>query len=1081
MQRIVHVFLLLLLAVVGYSQGITTSSLSGNIVDSKNVPLVGATVMAVHLPSGSAYAAAVRDNGDFNLPGLRVGGPYTITVSMVTYTEYKAENVFLNLGQDFVINATLAEEGVALDELVVVAARNSIMNDKKTGASTNIGANSIASMPTLSRSIADFTRVAPQSKGLSFGGADSRFNNLTIDGSIFNNSFGLSDIPGGQTNSTPISLDAIEQIQINIAPYDVREAGFTGAGINAVTKSGTNEMSGSVFFNTRNESYVGKKANGADVITQDFDVKQSGFRLGGPIIKNKLFFFINGEMERRSDPATQFLALRDNNAGKPNVSRVKAADLDALKSFLMTKFNYDPGAYENYSLDIMSNKALARIDYNMSQKSKFSLRYNYLRSSRDQVASNSGSLQNRSNNGFALNFQNSNYVINNDIHSIVGEYNYVGNSFSNKILGGFTANRDYRTSRGGVFPLVDILEGGRNLTTFGYEPFTPNNRLNTDTWQLQNNFSYYLGKQTLTAGVNLESFVFENTFTPTYYGQFIYSSLQDFYNDTDDDATNNPKLFRYANTYSNLKDSALPVATTKATQVGLYVQDEIQVNNKFKVTAGIRFDVPIFANTALENAEVAGYKFLNEKGDSIKLSTSKLPETGVLISPRLGFNYDVTGDRSLQVRGGTGVFTGRPAFVWLSNQVGNNGILTGSIREDGTTGKFPFSPDVTKYNGEPVPGKPASSYAIATTDPDFKFPQTWRTNLAVDKSLPLDIVATVEFIYNKELNNVSYINANQKNPVGTLKAGPDKRPLYGGNNAGNRVNGKITDAMVLYNTNAGSGYSATIKLERAKSSGVQAMVAYNFSETKDLISAGSIAFSSWRDNLAVNGNNRPDLSFSNNDLRNRFIASLGYRKEYVKNLATQVSIFVQSQNQGRFSYTVNGDVNSDQLNANDLLFVPAKATDLLFEDNEITLTDGTKKKFTAAEQATAFDKFIDQDAYLKTRRGNFAERNGVLMPILTNIDLSFMQEVIIKLAGKNNKIQLRADVFNFGNLISNKLGVGDRIVNRAPLQFTKYATDGTPTYKFSPVNNELPTTTFVSNTSLGDVWQAQFGIRYIFN
>lgn len=1068
-----------------FAQGVTTATVSGQVKDKKGEGLPGANIIALHVPSGTTYGSASRSDGRFTLPGMRIGGPYKITVSFIGYQDFSEEGIMLALGQNFVLDPVLVETGLELQEVSVTA--SNILNDERTGASTNINVAKLTSLPTISRSISDFTRLTPQANGRSFSGADSRFNNLTIDGSIFNNSFGLSDVPGGQTNSTPISLDAIQEVQVNIAPYDVRQGGFTGAGINAVTRSGTNEISGSVFFNTRNESFVGDKAKGQDVVTQDFGVKQLGFRVGGPIIKDKLFFFINGEQERRDDPATQYVALRPGeNDNDANVSRVLASDLDGLRNYLINTFNYDPGAYENYTLDTRSDKALIRLDYNMSQRSKISLRYNYLKSSRDVVTSNSGSFSDRRDNGFAMNFQNANYVINNDINSIIAEHNYLGNRFSNNVIFGFTANRDYRSSRGGIFPLVDILEGGRNYTNFGYEPFTPNNILNTDTWQFQDNFTYYAGKHTITAGLNFESFKFENTFTPTYYGQFVYNSLQDFYDDTDNTPANDPVLRRYQLTYSNLENSALPTAITQAKQIGFYLQDEIQVIPNLKLTAGLRIDVPSFKQTALDNSQVAGYTFKDEFGNPISLSTSELPKTQALWSPRVGFNWDVMGDRSLQVRGGTGIFSGRPAFVWISNQMSNNGILTGSLRDDNTTGVYPFSPDVTKYNLPPNPGQPASSYNIAVSDTGFKYPQTWKTNIAVDKTIAYGIIATAEFIYNKEVNNVTYINANLEPASGSL-SGPDKRPTYPGlglsgtpqNNA-SRVNDNITDAILLKNTNQGRGYSATIKLERPTTKGLSAMVAYNYSNTKDLISAGSIAFSSWRDNFSVNGNNLPTLAFSNNDLRHRIIAAITYRKEYAKHFGSQVSLFYQTQNQGRFSYRVNGDLNGDQTVTNDLMYVPVNANELNFEQYTVTV-NGNPVTFTAEQQAAAFDAFINQDDYLSSRRGQYAERNGVLMPFVSTLDLSFVQDFFMDIKGKRNTLQLRVDIFNIGNMLNDNWGVGNTIVNSSPLQFRSINAGGEPVYRFSTVNNQLPTSTYRTRVTIDDVWQMQIGVRYTFN
>lgn len=1086
-MRKILLFLTLLSAVSlsALAQGVTTASIIGEVKDSSGEGLPGANIVAVHIPSGTTYGSTSRADGRFTLPGLRIGGPYKVTISFVGYQEYRIEDINLTLGQNYPLSASLVETGMELQEIVISG--NSLLSDTRTGASTNISVRKLNALPTISRSITDFTRLTPQSNGRSFSGADSRFNNLTIDGSIFNNSFGLSDIPGGQTNSTPISLDAIQEIQVNIAPYDVRQGGFTGAGINAVTRSGTNEFSGSVFFNTRSEKLVGDKAKDQDVVTQDFSVKQQGFRVGGPIIKDKLFFFINGEQERRDDPATNYVALRPGiNDNAANVSRVLASDLDALRTYLINTFSYDPGAYENYTLATQSDKALVRFDYNMSSKSKLSLRYNYLKSSRDVPTSNSGSFNNRRDNGFAMNFQNANYVINNDINSVIAEHNFLGSKFSNNVIAGFTANRDYRSSLGGVFPLVDILEGGRNYTNFGYEPFTPNNILNTDTWQFQDNFTYYAGRHTFTAGVNFEAFKFENTFTPTYYGQFVYNSLQDFYRDTDSDPNNNPTLRRYQLTYSNLANSALPTATTNARQISFYAQDEYQVRSNIRLTAGLRVDVPSFKQTALTNTQVEGYTFKDAVGNPIKVSTAQLPKAQALWSPRVGINWDVFNDLSLMVRGGTGVFTGRPAFVWISNQMSNNGILTGSLRADNTTGVYPFNPDVTAYNLAPNPGQPASSYNIAVTDPNFKYPQTWRTNIAVDRQLPFGIVGTVEFIYNKEINNVIYTNVNQEPSTGTF-AGPDNRPKFPGfglsstaqNNA-NRVNDNITDAILLTNTDKGRGYSATIKLERPTIQGLSAMAAYNYSNTKDMMSAGSIAFSSWRDNFTVAGNNLPIPAYSNNDLRHRIISAVTYRKEYAKRFASQVSFFFQAQNQGRFTYRINGDMNGDQQTSNDLMYIPKDVAEMNFQS--YTVTVGTVPMFiSAVRQAVAFDKFIEQDEYLRKRRGQYAERNGVLMPWVNTLDISFVQEFFVDVKGKRNTIQLRADIFNFGNMLNNSWGVSDRIINSSPIEYRGVDSNGVPIYRFSAVNGVLIDKTYGTSTTINDVWQMQFGVRYTFN
>ncbi len=1094
MRWAVLLLLTCLFATPAWSQGVTSANILGQVTDVNGEPLAGATVVARHLPSGTAYGISTREDGRFNLPNVRIGGPYEIVVNYVGYQEKKETGIQLSLGQNFRIDIKMAEDAVALGEVLVTTEKSEILNSERTGAATNISEEVINTMPTFSRGLNDFIRLTPQSRsssvaattgsGTSFAGQDSRFNNLTIDGSIFNNSFGLASAPAGQTNSTPISLDALDEIQVSIAPYDVRQGGFTGAGINAVTRSGTNRLEGSVFYNLRNESLVGSNAAGTDVVTTDFDIKQYGFRLGGPIKKDKLFFFVNGEIEQRSDPATPWLAARPGLEGS-NVTRVSAADLDALSEFLKAKYGYDPGRYENYPLETYSAKALAKLDYNINQSNRFSIRFNYLRSRRDVLASNSGSFSDRRSNAFALNFENSNYVINNDIYSAIAELNTIINSeMSNRVQFGFTANRDYRSSRGDIFPLVDILKDGRNYTTFGYEPFTPNNILNTDTWQFQDNFSLYKGNHTITAGINFESFKFDNTFTPTYYGQFVFNSLDDFYASAQ--GADSISLARYQLTYSALEGGALPTATTKVYQPGIYVQDEISLmDDRLKLTAGIRMDVPIYANTALKNPQVDTLLFKDENGDPVQYMTDKLPDTRPLFSPRIGFNWDILGDRSLQVRGGTGIFSGRPAFVWISNQVGNNGILTGSLRVDNTV-DYPFNPDVTAY----IPENPTtpSSYNIAVTDPNFRFMQLWRSNIGIDKKLFGGFVGTLEAIFSTNLNNVYYINANLEPSTGTF-AGPDNRPIYPGldstgtaQNNLNRVNNFITDAIVLKNTNEGYNYSLTAKLERQFDKGLYVMAAYNFAESKDLITAGSIAFSSWRDNKSVNGNNLPDLAFSDFDQRHRVIGALSYRTEYLKFGATTISLFIQSGNQGRFSYNYVNDQNGDQIQGNDLLYVPNDASELNFEAYSVVKAPGDTVFFSAQDQIDAFNEFIDNDDYLSSRKGKYAERNGRLLPWLTTLDLSLQQEFSLNVSGRKHKLQFRADMFNFLNMINNEWGVGDIPVTTAPLRYRKRDADGEPVYRLDNLKDfTLPTTPLQNRATLDDVWQLQLGVRYIFD
>lgn len=1079
---------------------VTTSSITGVVKDEKGEPIVGSAIRAIHTPSGTAYANISNEDGRFTIPNMRIGGPYEVSVSFVGYKTWTYANLYLKLGEPARLNIVLVEDSKLMNEVEVVYQRNALINADKNGPSTNISNQQLNTLPTLNRSITDFTKLTPQltkgTSGPSFAGMDDRFNNLTIDGSIFNNSFGLQSLPGSQTNSTPISLDAIDQIQVNIAPYDVRQGGFAGAGINAVTRSGTNELKASAFYNLRNENFVGTKAHAdsSNVLVNAFDVKQVGFRIGGPILRNKLFFFLNGEMEKRSDPGTTYYADNENGVTDPNETRVKKSTLDALSNFLIDSLKYNPGAYQGYSFNTTSYKALARIDYNINDNNKFSLRYNYLRSFRDVPVSNSGGFNGRRDNFFAITYANSNYVINNDIHSIIGELNStLGKKISNNIIFGYTANRDYRSSNSAVFPLVDILEGGRNLVTFGYEPFTPNNVLNTDTWQAQDNVTFFLGKHTIAAGAYLESFKFTNTFTPTLYGQFVFNSLSDFYtsaraylanpNGRDTSVT----LNRYNLSYSAIDGGGPWSAITKARQIGAYLQDEWEVKDNFRLTYGVRIDVPFFSNTAIFNPQADTLAFKDEDKNSYHINTAKLPGANPLFSPRIGFNWDVMHNQKIQIRGGVGLFSGRPAFVWISNQVGNNGMLSGQISavSSGTAPvkNYPFNPNVIAYVPTEI-SRPAKSYNIAYTDPNFKFPQVLRGSLAIDHKLPWNLVASLEGMYQKTISDVGYVQANLVAPNDTSRfKGPDNRLRYPGGSA-LRINSAITDATVLKNTGESYAYFVTAKLEKSFSKNWYAMAAYNFGEAKDVISAGSIAFSSWRDNLSVQGNNYPDLAFSSNDQRHRIIGSVSYRVEYLKMLATTITLFGETRNQGRFSYVYSGDLNFDGVSGNDLLYIPANTAEMNFAD--ILKSDGTVL-FTADQQKTAFENYIKQDDYLKNRRGQYAERNGALLPWISRIDLSLTEDVFLKVGGKKHTLQFRWDVFNLGNLMNPNWGVGYVVNTNAPLRVALDKTGkpipytDTPLLQMNPFNSSLDYKTTSRSATLNDVWQMQFGIRYIFD
>lgn len=1124
---------------LGLLAQVTTGSITGTVKDLNNSALQGATVEAVHEPSGTKYTTVSNKNGKFNLPGLRVGGPYKIWVRYVGFKEENISDVWIQLGDPTVVDVSMTDTKGELKEVVLstTARKGALISKDRKGTSTNISGKLISMLPTTSRNVTDLLRLTPQGSGrsdfgaTSFAGQDNRFINFTLDGSIFNNSFGLSGLNGGQTNAAPISLDALQEIQVNISPYNVRDGGFTGAGINAVTKSGTNMIHGTMFYNFRNQSLVGKKAGAGgkeEIVVNDFDVKQFGISIGGPIIKNKLFYFANYEGERRNDPGTTFIAKNAGNTVGGNVTPVLESDLVGLSTFMSSKFNYNTGAYQGYKYGTNSDKAVLRLDWNINSIHKMSVRGNLLRSHRDVVISNSNTQNGQARTGaLAMAYANTGYVINNDIYGIIAQLNSrFSSTMSNELTFGYTANRDYRNIRGSAFPTVDIQNGsGGNYITLGVDPFTPNNILNTDTWQFSDNLTVYKDNHTISMGLSYESFNYVNGFTPRIYGIYTFNNLADFYTAANaylanPNATTSPvPLKGYSATWSNTYDGGAWLVQTKGRTLSGYIQDEFQLNPRFNLTYGVRFDVPFIANNGTYNPEVESMSFVNEKGEATKLSTSKVPGYKVMINPRVGFNYDINGDKTVQLRGGLGLFTGRPPFVYISNQMGNNGMLNGDFTAFGngtTTGptatQIPFKPTVpaaaiTGYGfAASTPGKPATSYNVAATEEKFRFPQIFRSNLAVDVKVWKDIVGSVEAIFTQSLSNIYYYNANLKPSSATNADGTsDTRPLFGqvasgtlgANNtfptattdpnriitpaaANNRINGKITDAMVMKSGTYGGSFMSTLKLEKPlRNQGLGWIVAYNFGYSRDYINPSSIAFSSWSANKSVNGNNNPTISFSDFDVRNRLIANLNYRKEFSKEIAIQFSLFYEGRNWGRFSYSYSGDRNGDGVSGNDLMYIPTVDEVAVMKFENYTPSGGTLK--TQAAQRTAFENYIQQDKYMSKHRGEYSERNGGIMPIVNRFDLSAMVELSRNISGRKHTLQLRADIFNVGNLISSNAGVGYVVNNASPVTFRAIdKTSGLPVYRMTAIGDNINYSTFRKGTGINDVWQAQFGLRYIF-
>ncbi|HXG87078.1 MAG TPA: carboxypeptidase regulatory-like domain-containing protein [Vicinamibacterales bacterium] len=1071
------------------AQGVTTGQISGVVTDAKQQPIAGASVIAIHEPSGTSYEATSRADGRFFVPNMRVGGPYTVMVTYVgagtAFEPQTQQDVMVNLG--VATDLPITVRAISVQETVTVTAQSdTVFSSARTGAATSVSRAELATIPTVSGRINDITRLTPQASGMSFGGQDNRLNNITVDGSYFNNSFGLAGAPGERTGVAPISLEAIEQVQVNVAPFDVRQGNFVGAGVNTVTRSGTNRLTGSVFHRFRNNDFVGTEAAGLPFNPGLFNFRNTGGWVSGPIIKNRLFAFGNYENERDSRPLTTFTA----NAGGETVggqkTRVLSSDLAQISALLAQRFQYETGPFENYDDLTPVKRFLLRNDVNLGNNNKVSFRYNHLDSSTDVGISGSTSAGFGRGSGTTnfLSFQNSNYQILENIRSGIGEWNSIlGSSMSNSLIIGYTKQDESRASRGSVFPLVDIFESGQSYTSFGSEPFTPNNELRYNTFQLQDNFTRFGNKHSLTFGVSLERYESANVFFPVSQSAYVYNSLNDFYTDANDFAANpnrtvSPVTLRlFQVRYINIPGLDKPVQPLEVLYGGAYAQDEWRPNSRMTVTAGLRLDVPKFGETGFANSNADSLTFRDENGQGVQYSTGALPDPTILWSPRVGLNWDVFGTQRTQVRGGTGIFTGRPAYVWISNQIGNTGVLTGfeEVGRVGGTTTRPFSPDPNRYKPANVTGAPAPSYELALTDPDFKFPQIWRSNVAVDHRLPWKITATGEFLYNKDVNGVYYINANLPEAQTTF-AGVDNRPRW----TNNRIHANIPNATVLKNQSVGSSWNLAGTLAKTTTFGLAMRGAYSYNRSRNTVDPGSVAFGSWSSNPHSGDPNNPGVANSTpfgGSLGHRVFALVSYNKRWARFGGTSISMFYEGRNNGNTHYTFATDMNRDGGSGNDLVYIHRDVSEMNFV--EFRHTNG--RVFSPAEQAQAWNAFIEQDEYLRKRRGQYAERGAVLLPLVHRADLSVTQDIFANIAGRRNGFQVRADIQNFGNLLNSDWGVGQRLIRNQVLTNPGVDAEGRPTYRMVVVNNELLTRSLETTTFSSDVFSFLISLRYTFN
>ena len=1118
-KRLLSLFILCALAGQGLLAQVTTSSLTGTIKTTANAPLAGATVTATLVTSGTVYSATTTSKGQYNIQNMRVGGPYQVKITYVGYTTQTFDDVYLRLAEAFNLDATMSTGDQNLGTVTVTAGnRNSLLSATRKGTTTNIGSRQILTLPTISRSINDLTRLTPQATSTNtgaIGGGNYRQNFITVDGSDFNNTFGIgNNLPAG---GSPISIDALGEISINVTPYDVKQSGFIGSAINAVTRAGTNEFSGSAYTFWRNESMQGNKVGyNTPFAKQNLAVNTYGARLGGPIIKNKLFFFVNFETGKTTSPGqTNVVSSSSQPYGSSsNVTRPTAAELDSFSSYLRNKYNYETGPYQGYDNEATNTRITARIDWNISRNHKFNIRYSQVESKSPSFVSPSRSPFTNYSTGVgrtdinALWYKNTNYYQDANFYSLAAELTSNLGRVSNVLRLSFTNQNDPRSSDSQIFPFVDILKDGTPFTSFGYEPFTYGNLRDVKSYSLVDYATWTKGRNSFTAGLQADLQYTRNGFQRFGTSYYTFNSWSDFVNGV------NPRDFGI--TFSLLDGRKQAFPKFGFGQFSAYGQDEIAVSKNFRVTAGLRVDLPQYLSVdeIKTHPLVDSLRFANGE----EINTGTLPKTRLLFSPRIGFNWDVMGDRSIQVRGGSGIFTGRVPTVWLVAQSGDAGLIQFTKTVSGTAVPGPFNPDPNAYIDQTAKPGTAIPSSVSAIDRNFKFPQSWKSSLAVDAKLPGGIIGTLEGIYNKDINVALGRNPNLRDATPlSVGAYPDTRPIYGATvptrfintlnaNGIPTVGGTSAfNPVVLYNRSQGYYWSITAKLEKQFSHGLQASVAYVYSQAKNLFDgSGDQLLNTWSLTSIVRNSNDPELSYANYVVPNRLIANISYRKEYLKHLATTVSMFYEGSIQGRFSYTYSSDFNRDG-QTNDLIYVPKDASEIVFAPYNYGTT-ATPNVYSAQQQSDIFFKLVESDEYLRSRKGKYAERNGAQIPWRNQFDLRLAQDIFTGIGKKRNTIQFTWDVFNFGNFINKNWGVF-RQVNASsilvplngssvtiPVGYngsttavtTAYGALGTPgsqypifrlqTDRGAPVES-----IFRENNSLTSTYYMQFGLRYIFN
>jgi hypothetical protein len=1062
MKKLFTLFATMIAAVTMMAQ-VTTSSLSGTVINENDQFLQGATITAIDMSTHTPYHAVSDVNGVYRLQNLRPGGPYSLTINMMGYLSKTIDNIKLGLGENQTINIKMSVEDINLMEITVSAEAPAVNHNQ--GTTTNVDAEQISTLPTVSRSINDVLALSPQasstSLGLAIGGGNFRQSYVTVDGAAFHNAYGIgSNLPAG---GTPITLDALESVSISIAPFDVRQSGFIGGSVNAVTKSGTNQLHVSLYDYFTSDKLIGTRFGHKDDAGRYPDnlllgqslLNTVGFSVGGPIVKNKLFYFINFEYETDIAAGQMRYARQSETSdwgGNTQFNRPTVAKMDEIRQFLKDNYGYDPGEYQNYSFSTPDYKLMARLDWNINDNNRFNIRYSMVKHQFFTAPSNSitplsSSLYNKNVYGrgsiYSLYFESSNYIQQQNFSSVAAELNsrFLYGRLTNTLRAVYSNQHEPRKMTRDLFPTVDILEplddGTKAVyTSFGPDPFTYGTGSTVNTFIVTDELGYSAGIHHIVGGLQFEFDKTTNRFMQGGAGYYVYNSWNDFVNQAA------PAAFTIA--YGNNEKHEQVATSFNFIQNSLYLQDELTLSDRFKMTAGLRVEIPYYPSIAdnINNEFQNGWDNFTYAYDTTGtvidstlthhaiadgdnslsgLSTADMPKARVDFSPRLGFEWDLLGDNKLMLRGGSGIYTGRLPLVWIVTTVSNSNVAQGTYLTYNSPMSFYSSvDDIIANNSDKLKIGDLPASQIATIlDKELRMPQTWKSSLALDAQLPGGINATLEGIYGKDLQSVAVtcLGMVQDDSI-QLPGEPGKRAHWKSEGLVNSINGAITPFYITNSKENGFYYSVTGMLSKDFNCGLNLMAAYTYSCGKNVTDAiGDQVMSSYTNNtFGVHGSNSHEVGYSSYVSPNRVLLNAGWTWATGKHTTEMLSCYYEGYNlcyvgsysYSRYSYTMTSNVNGDY-GAHSLIYIPTH--------NELYAKDANGDfvmPFVSEDNRDAYESFIQDDKYLKSHRGQYAERGGAIAPWRHTVNLKYERTYKFH---DGEALSFGVDVKNIGNLL----------------------------------------------------------------